>query len=75
MKPSKTMDERTLIIDKLVNSSIEFKSLPFKKSSYKCPIIEVAPEYLIYRIENTRTISKQREYIAENDSLSNFFFT
>lgn len=73
MKPSKTMDERTLIIDKLVNSSIEFKSLPFKKSSYKCPIIEVAPEYLIYRIENTRTISKQREYIAENDSLSNFF--
>lgn len=73
MTLSRTLDQRILIIDKLLNKPDEFKSLPFKKNDYKCPVINIAPENLIYRIENTRTISKQREYIAENDCPSDFF--
>ena len=72
MTLSKRLDERKLKIDELVNSSTESLSLPFQREEYPCPVIKIAPEYLIYRLSNTRTKSAQ-EYIADNNKQDDYF--
>ena len=73
MTLSKRLDERKLKIDELVNSSTESLSLPFQREEYPCPVIKIAPEYLIYRLSNTRTKSAQKEYIADNNKQDDYF--
>ena len=62
---------RSFLINNL--SSSDKKTLHFQKNNYPCPIIEIAPEYLIYRVTNTRTKSKQKEYIQDNNKHDDYF--
>ena len=70
---SKRLDERVFKIDELIKVSSETKDLPFQQNNYKCPVIEIDSEFLIYRLGNTRTISKQKEYIANKKESTDFF--
>ena len=63
---NKNYDERVSKIDALLPLSSNNFELHFRKTKYDCPIIEIPQEYLIYRLNNTRTKMSQREFIADN---------
>ena len=73
MALSKKLDERIAKIEELIHISSEIKDLPFKQNNYKCPVISIDAEFLIYRLGNTRTVSKQKEYIVNSGKSSDFF--
>jgi ParB-like chromosome segregation protein Spo0J len=73
MSLSKRRDERQDKIKQLVDLSNKTEDLFFRKNTYPCPCIEISNEYLIYRLDNTRTVSAQPEYIEEKGLDANFF--
>jgi hypothetical protein len=49
------------------------EDLFFRRNTYSCPCIEISNEYLIYRLDNTRTVSAQPEYLEEKGLSADFF--
>ena len=70
---NKNREERKLKIKQLCEESDNFEQLNFKKENYDCKTIMVQIDYLIYRLNNTRTLHRQEEYIKKNDLPDNFF--
>ena len=73
MPLNKTYDERTKKIAELIALSDKEEDLYFKKETYPCPVINISDEYLIYRLDNTRTNSSQPEFIEDNGLDSDYF--
>jgi hypothetical protein len=73
MSLSKRRDERQEKIKQLVDLSTKKEDLHFRRNTYPCPCIEISNEFLIYRLDNTRTVSAQPEYIEEKALEANFF--
>ena len=70
---NKNLNERTLRIRELEDASSNTQNLTFKKLQYPCKIITLQIDYLIYRLDNTRTLSKQPEYIKKHDLNNDYF--
>jgi hypothetical protein len=73
MPLSKRIDERKEKIKQLVDMSNKTEDLFFRRNTYSCPCIEISNEYLIYRLDNTRTVSAQPEYLEEKGLSADFF--
>tara|TARA_B100000787_G_C16197949_1_gene302376 strand:- start:2797 stop:4023 length:1227 start_codon:yes stop_codon:yes gene_type:complete len=73
MPLSKRRDERQEKIKQLVDLSVKSEDLFFRKNTYPCRCIEISNEYLIYRLDNTRTVSAQPEYMEEKGLADDFF--
>lgn len=70
---NKNRDDRVIKISTMLENSKKTFSLNFKKENYELPVIEIDNEYLIYRLNNTRTKDKQREFIRKDNLDNNFF--
>ncbi|MDA9834984.1 hypothetical protein N9C43_04915 [Gammaproteobacteria bacterium] len=70
---NKNREERKIKINELSDRSENTEDLNFKKQNYPCKVIEVQINYLIYRLDNTRTLDNQEEYIRKNDLPNDFF--
>lgn len=70
----KTINERKQKIEELLGQepkrTVNFN---FDQRNYECPEIKIDSDYLIYRLENTRTISQQIEE-ADGENLEEGFF-
>lgn len=73
MTLSKRIDERIEKIKQLIDISNKTEDLFFRRNTYPCPYIEISNEYLIYRLDNTRTVSAQPEYLEDNGLSAEFF--
>ena len=73
MPLSKRRDESQEKIKQLVDLSVKSEDLFFRKNTYPCRCIEISNEYLIYRLDNTRTVSAQPEYMEEKGLADDFF--
>ncbi len=76
-----TREERIIRIRESLNNvrdtEIEFETYRVKgwrESTLRCSIIKLHCKYLMYRIENSRTIREQQKYLKENDGLLKDFF-
>lgn len=70
----RTINERTDKIEALIKQEPKkVVSFNFEKRTYDCPEIKIDSDFLIYRLENTRTISQQIEEVA-SESLENGYF-
>lgn len=61
-------------ISEAINSSKENYQINYQGKYRPIPVIEVRIELLVYRIENIRTKSLQREWLAKHLDLSKSFF-
>ena len=57
-------DERVLKIKSLCEQGSD-EEFNFDKKNYPCKQINIEDKYLIYRLNNTRTLCAQRECVAE----------
>tara|TARA_B110000977_G_C11088810_1_gene495909 strand:- start:3316 stop:4542 length:1227 start_codon:yes stop_codon:yes gene_type:complete len=73
MPLSKRRDERQEKIKQLIDLSEKSEDLFFRRNTYPCRCIEISNEYLIYRLDNTRTVSAQPEYMEEKGLGTDFF--
>lgn len=70
----RTINERLEKIKALIEQEPKKTvSFNFDKRTYECPEIKVESDFLIYRLENTRTISQQIEEVT-SESLENGYF-
>lgn len=66
--------EREALIHKGVASSLEAHEFyEFRNTKYSLPVIRIDINILVYRMENLRTFTDQKEYITTNKKGSDFF--
>ena len=66
---------RLIMIQDEVAKTKEFHSEEYQGKIRQLPVIEVRIESLLYRLENIRTINKQKEWLAKHKELPRDFFT
>ncbi len=71
----KRNEVRAAKIQDLADSSENSSNLNFDKENHECKIIKISHDYLIYRLDNTRTRAKQLEYISNNPGKGKEFFS
>jgi ParB-like chromosome segregation protein Spo0J len=66
--------ERELIIEKSLRSPLRHENFyDFRSTKYNLPVIRVAIDLPVYRMENFRTYSDQKEYIAKEKKPATYF--
>ncbi len=72
----KTLDQRRKKINDLLehrDKSAETFRIHLNGEKYRCPIINIQPQYILFRLNNTRTIGSQLQHATERDLADDFF--
>ena len=67
--------KRVMMINDGVDHAREFHSEMYQGKLHQLPVIEVHIESLLYRLENIRTISNQKEWLIRHKEMPRDFFT
>ena len=70
----KSPAERAALINKAVQTPLKYEDFYYLRSTlYPLPVIRIAIDVPIYRMENFRTFTNQKEYVAKEKLASDFF--
>ncbi len=72
----KTLDQRRKKINDLLahrDQSAETFRINLNKETYRCPIINIDPKFIIFRLDNTRTPTAQAQLVTEHGLADDFF--
>ena len=72
----KTLDQRRkkiLLEHEDQSADAETFRIHLNGKKYRCPIINIDPQYILFRLDNTRTIGSQLQHATERDLPDDFF--